>query len=100
MWVCGGIIEELGTVLDYMWAYVCVCGNIFGIRYNRFFYLMIVWESSSDAELESLEYWSASGLEDGMTVGEVSKSISTSELGTLKTWSVSGWEDGITARIV
>ena len=63
------------------------------------YYLIIVCMSSSEPELEALEYWSASsGLEDGMTLGEVSKSISRSESGTLKIWSVSGWEDGITEK--
>ena len=61
---------------------------------------MMVCMSSSEPELESLEYWSASGLEDGMTLGEVSKSISILESGTLNTWSVSGWEDGITEKNV
>ena len=75
---CVGIFLELGTMEK--------------------FYLIIVCMSSSEPELESLEFWSASGLEDGMTVGEFCKSISRSESGTLKTWSVSGWEDAITEK--
>ena len=81
---------------------VCVCVSVLRIFLElgtiEKFYLIIVWMSSSEPEVESLEYWSASGLEDGMTLGEVSKSTSRSESYTLKTWSVSGWEDGITEK--
>ena len=63
-----------------MWVCVCVCLSVLGIFLElgtiEIFYLIVVCMSSSDPELESLEYWSASGLEDGMTFGEDSKSIS------------------------